>query len=729
MLNSRTLKGNKTLILLSMDKLLSHSGTQPGLLAQSRRKQPLSGPPLDATPGNVISVKSLSEQESGELGIDAVDRRDLEDAGRDESSQLGGGGMTEWRRFEVGVEGSNRLARRTALGDNIEVSASDSPSQLLPHPFQARSLAPFHDDELSPRPTRFIEQTPSGSRRYSPYPRSNVLSEDISVLPFKGPPKQQEPGKLTASPTALTDNTDIKTPRTPPPPYPLQSHPHPSPEDKTPLPFDPDSHSKRARHLPKVHTLSVTPKSPPASKDSPNGSKSGKLGRDESEHKSGNHDVGRMSRGERGLGVEMILRSVRVDDGDVKSTALPDDPGVNALRAVPSSLSADNEHYGSSLGLSSRRYSPYPRPNTIFEDRSVLIMPNSERPAEHQSRELPTADPILKDSTRPNKPRSPSPSSFPPLTQPDPKALESAQLLPPSLSPNEEETRLKSCSPLNAIPEIRVENPDENEISDLGIDELPGDLVLSLEGLNEDDGYNEPLESLPYISWNGPPEPPPNEANNSLLGSSESPHMNGPAESDIWGVSRGRGLGAEISSVSSTEADNGATAHSSHNASIETSGSSTPLKLLPPPALLYPSILVDANTLSPYHARPWERASSSAHLGRRHGPYTRATISNDRLEGGIESIGFMEVDNGAADGSITEEGHQQPQEQRMAPSVLSGTSNASRSRKKQEASFVCPVPGCGSTFTRSFNLKGEFSLLSFCVGYRSRPNRPHPVTQ
>ncbi|KAJ6545045.1 hypothetical protein DFH09DRAFT_1367659 [Mycena vulgaris] len=35
------------------------------------------------------------------------------------------------------------------------------------------------------------------------------------------------------------------------------------------------------------------------------------------------------------------------------------------------------------------------------------------------------------------------------------------------------------------------------------------------------------------------------------------------------------------------------------------------------------------------------------------------------------------------------------------------TSKASHNRRKQEATFVCPVPGCGSTFTRSFNLKGH----------------------
>ncbi|EPT01686.1 hypothetical protein FOMPIDRAFT_40824 [Fomitopsis schrenkii] len=35
------------------------------------------------------------------------------------------------------------------------------------------------------------------------------------------------------------------------------------------------------------------------------------------------------------------------------------------------------------------------------------------------------------------------------------------------------------------------------------------------------------------------------------------------------------------------------------------------------------------------------------------------------------------------------------------------TADASQKRRKQPANFVCPVPGCGSTFTRHFNLKGH----------------------
>jgi len=39
--------------------------------------------------------------------------------------------------------------------------------------------------------------------------------------------------------------------------------------------------------------------------------------------------------------------------------------------------------------------------------------------------------------------------------------------------------------------------------------------------------------------------------------------------------------------------------------------------------------------------------------------------------------------------------------------TTSATQMASASRRRNEAHFVCPVPGCGSTFTRRFNLRGH----------------------
>lgn len=43
--------------------------------------------------------------------------------------------------------------------------------------------------------------------------------------------------------------------------------------------------------------------------------------------------------------------------------------------------------------------------------------------------------------------------------------------------------------------------------------------------------------------------------------------------------------------------------------------------------------------------------------------------------------------------------------------TTSATQLASASRRRNEAHFVCPVPGCGSTFTRRFNLRGMHPFI------------------
>ena len=43
--------------------------------------------------------------------------------------------------------------------------------------------------------------------------------------------------------------------------------------------------------------------------------------------------------------------------------------------------------------------------------------------------------------------------------------------------------------------------------------------------------------------------------------------------------------------------------------------------------------------------------------------------------------------------------------------TTSATQAASASRRRNEANFLCPVPGCGSTFTRRFNLRGAWEPL------------------
>jgi hypothetical protein len=50
--------------------------------------------------------------------------------------------------------------------------------------------------------------------------------------------------------------------------------------------------------------------------------------------------------------------------------------------------------------------------------------------------------------------------------------------------------------------------------------------------------------------------------------------------------------------------------------------------------------------------------------------------------------------------------------------TTTATQAASAIRRRNEATFRCPVPGCGSTFTRRFNLKGQCSS-AFRVQHRN----------
>ena len=59
------------------------------------------------------------------------------------------------------------------------------------------------------------------------------------------------------------------------------------------------------------------------------------------------------------------------------------------------------------------------------------------------------------------------------------------------------------------------------------------------------------------------------------------------------------------------------------------------------------------------------------------------------------------------------------------------TANASRIRRKQDANFMCPIPSCGSTFTRSFNLKGRpYFLFGYVTSFDSNLTcRAHALAQ
>ena len=68
--------------------------------------------------------------------------------------------------------------------------------------------------------------------------------------------------------------------------------------------------------------------------------------------------------------------------------------------------------------------------------------------------------------------------------------------------------------------------------------------------------------------------------------------------------------------------------------------------------------------------------------------------------------GVLQVDMPGPDGGV-------PMTVTRPHVTTPSTAKASHDRRKQPANFACPVPGCGSTFTRHFNLKGTSS--SFAV--------------
>jgi len=60
--------------------------------------------------------------------------------------------------------------------------------------------------------------------------------------------------------------------------------------------------------------------------------------------------------------------------------------------------------------------------------------------------------------------------------------------------------------------------------------------------------------------------------------------------------------------------------------------------------------------------------------------------------------------------------------------TTTATAEASERRRKTDANFACPVPGCGSTFTRHFNLKGAF-CYPLCETALTSRSRSHAFAQ
>jgi len=90
------------------------------------------------------------------------------------------------------------------------------------------------------------------------------------------------------------------------------------------------------------------------------------------------------------------------------------------------------------------------------------------------------------------------------------------------------------------------------------------------------------------------------------------------------------------------------------------------------------------------------------------GRMTLNASANAKVQQTHAGHGLLDVKGYTISGDL---GTIQPQVSKPNVTTLR-TASASHKRRKQEASFVCPFPGCGSTFTRSFNLKGVFALPS-----------------
>jgi hypothetical protein len=112
---------------------------------------------------------------------------------------------------------------------------------------------------------------------------------------------------------------------------------------------------------------------------------------------------------------------------------------------------------------------------------------------------------------------------------------------------------------------------------------------------------------------------------------------------------------------------------------------------------------------SPYSDRPGSISSARA------SPYPSPSGSPALLHQGLPNIGMPDMNRSNND-LTNHDGTQWNRVERQQVTTPA-TAKASEGRRKGEASFVCPVPGCGSTFTRHFNLKGKLAPLVYIFGH------------
>ncbi|KAL0578751.1 hypothetical protein V5O48_003249 [Marasmius crinis-equi] len=145
--------------------------------------------------------------------------------------------------------------------------------------------------------------------------------------------------------------------------------------------------------------------------------------------------------------------------------------------------------------------------------------------------------------------------------------------------------------------------------------------------------------------------------------------------------------------------------------------SSFPAQMLPPPPN---NTRQQPGPLDPQLPAPGPPNTLPDHYRLGQHPSPTAAAPNPQFPGGIQPAEFS---NAAAAAAAVAAGTLPPNYYPSAsasgvrlPPILqvekqqvttSATQLASASRRRNEAQFTCPVPGCGSTFTRRFNLRGH----------------------
>ncbi|KAF8210543.1 hypothetical protein K438DRAFT_1904012 [Mycena galopus ATCC 62051] len=119
----------------------------------------------------------------------------------------------------------------------------------------------------------------------------------------------------------------------------------------------------------------------------------------------------------------------------------------------------------------------------------------------------------------------------------------------------------------------------------------------------------------------------------------------------------------------------------------------------PPPPPMYapehqqniPNVGPATHPSGPEYAQYYQPSAAELYARSQQGPPPPGSEGADGMPPGGPGVNHYPSANGVEKQQVT----------------TSATQLASQSRRRNEAHFVCPVPGCGSTFTRRFNLRGH----------------------